>query len=136
MRVGLTLSLGILAIGCSQERHSPMPREADIQRLEARLANHPCVGELDGWERNYRYKRTASAFWTDNTDFSVIEFHFRQAGTITLAPVRRIIGPDNSADWPDSRAIRSVSGVFNTKSGTARLAKCRRESGRDGTHRG
>lgn len=125
MRVGLPLLVFVFLLACTRETHSPIPSESDIERLETRLAKHPCVGNLDAWERNYRYKRNASVFWADNTDFAMIEFHFRRAGTITLRPGRRIMGPHDSLDWPDSSAIRSVSGVFNTKSGTTGVKKCR-----------
>ena len=124
MRAGSPLLVYPMLLACGPETHSPIPSESDIQRLETKLARHPCIGKVDAWERNYRYKRNASVFWSDHQDFSVIEFHFRKAGTMTVAPARRILGPSDSLDWPDSAPIQSLSGVFNAKSGTTRVNKC------------
>src|SRR5690606_9222229 len=87
MRIlGALLGLCLLASCSGDEGHSPLPAQSDIARMEAKLARHPCVGDLDRWERSYRYKRNRGMFSSDSTDFSVIEFHFRKAGTITLVP--------------------------------------------------
>lgn len=124
MRRGVISLSGLFALGCSGESYPPLPAEADIRRLEAKLGQHRCIEGLGNWERNYRFRRVPSMFWAEHTDFGIIQFHFRRAGTVTLRPGRRTIGPAESWDWPDSPSIRSVSGSYNAKSGTVRMQKC------------
>lgn len=127
MRIRGTLLALCLLAGCDdQQGHSPLPGEADLVKLEQKLGRHPCVGNLDLWERSYRFKRTPGMFSSDNTDFGVIEFHFRKAGTITLVPGSKTVSPDDSESWPDSPSVEALSGRYNVKSGTLSVARCRR----------
>lgn len=69
------LALVLLLSGCDTGvPDTATPPEADIQRAEARLAQHPCVGNLDLWERNYRFSRKPSLLWPHSfyPDFDVI----------------------------------------------------------------
>lgn len=102
-----------------------MPGDTDLAKLEQKLARHPCIGELDLWERSYRFKRTSGMFSSDSTDFSVIEFHFRRTGTITLVPGSKAVSPDDSENWPDSPSIETLSGRYNVKSGRLSVERCR-----------
>jgi hypothetical protein len=59
----IVVSLAVLALspvlylfGCSEGPIPLAPSTAKINRLERRLARHPCVGSLDRWERNYTHK--------------------------------------------------------------------------------
>ena len=135
MRAPILLISGLLLVSCgNDEGHSPLPVEADIEKLEAKLAGHQCVGDLDIWERSYRFHRNPRMLSSDNTDFGVIEFHYRKAGTIVLVPGRNLVNPDDSTSWPDSPAVQALSGRYNIKSGTLSLDSCR-PLGRSGRRR-
>lgn len=125
MKARITLIGVLMLASCGEETtHSPVPAQSDLSKLEAKLARHPCVGELGTWERSYRFLRTPRMLDPDHIDFGVIEFHFRRAGTITLVPGHRVFTPDDSENWPDSPAVQALSGRYGIKSGTLNVAKC------------
>ncbi|WP_345169385.1 hypothetical protein [Sphingomonas daechungensis] len=115
-------------LGCAAEGEYPKPSEAEIDRVEARLADHPCVGSLDSWERNYRYGERRRTFWPqiDHADLDVITFHLRRAGTVEIIPGRAIFST-GSGDWPDSRAIRAIDGSLVLSSGRLSVSRCQAE---------
>ena len=126
MRIrGALLGLCLLTACGGDEGHSPLPDPADLARMEKKLERHPCVGDLGLWERTYRFKRNPGMFWSDRTDFAVIEFHFRRAGTISLVAGSKTVLPDDSENWPDSPAVEAFSGGYNVKSGTLSVDRCR-----------
>ena len=53
---GLALAALLYVAACSEGPIPLQPRAATIERLERRLAQHPCVGSLGRWERNYTHK--------------------------------------------------------------------------------
>ena len=103
-----------------------LPAPADIQRVEQRMSRHPCVGNLDQWERNYRFSRKTGLFspYSLNPDLDVIEFHFRRSGTVTIVPERKVMVPGPGGDWPDSNPIRSLDGKFTLSDGSLAMARC------------
>jgi len=126
MKAPLTLIGAFVLASCSEEAtRSPLPNEADLSSLEAKLARHPCVGDLQIWERSYRFLRTPRMLEPDHIDFSVIEFHFRRAGMITVVPGHNVFNPDDSENWPDSPAVQALSGRYSIKSGALNMARCR-----------
>lgn len=104
-----------------------VPSADDIARLEARLAEHPCVGDLKDWERSYRFSRKSGLLspYSLNPDLDVIEFHFRRAGTVSIEPGRKVMAPDRSGDWPDSAAVQSLEGRFTITGGALSLSRCK-----------
>lgn len=117
----------LLLAGCNMEANDvSVPDEADIARLEAKLARHPCIGDLNAWERNYRYSRTTGLFtpYSLHPDLDVIEFHYRRAGTITIEAGRNVMLPGQDGDWPDSATVKSVEGTFKIEGGGLGVERC------------
>ena len=128
MRVRPVAVALLLLAGCSANvDDTAVPSDVDIARLEARLAEHPCVGDLKEWERSYRFSRKTGLFtpYSLNPDLDVIEFHFRRAGTISIEPALKVMAPGQSGDWPDSAAIQSLEGRFTIAGGSLRLPRCK-----------
>ncbi|HEX2802495.1 MAG TPA: hypothetical protein VHN55_00715 [Sphingomicrobium sp.] len=115
-----------LLAGCTVVDDSAVPESPDIQRLEKQLAQHPCVGGLDGWQRNYRFSRKTGLFspYSLSPDLDVIEFHLRRARTVTIAPGLNVLPPEAGGNWPDSQAIQTVDGRYRLTDGSLKLAPC------------
>ena len=127
MRAVATFAFCALLCGCSSaDEELSVPRPADLERLEAAAARHACIGQLDGWERNYRFAMSKRVFWpdSDHANQDVIEFHFRRVGAIAITPARNLIPVGRNGDWPDSSPIRSVDGSFTISSGRLNVARC------------
>ena len=101
----------LLAACHSEADDKAVPNAAVVERLEAKLAQHPCVASLEDWERNYRFSRKAGFVFPGslNPDLDVIELHLRRAGTVTIRPGRNVMTPGPGGDWPDSRRPYSAS---------------------------
>lgn len=127
MKALASASALLLLAGCDvQLDDTSVPSAEDIRRLETMLSKHPCVGDVGGWERNYRFSRKTGLLsdYTLNPDFDVIEFHLRRAGTISIEPRMSIMAPTPGGDWPDSSPIRSVDGKFTLGSGALTMSRC------------
>ena len=128
MKAVVAILCSAILLGCSgPEGELSMPRAADVERLEAAVARHPCIGSLDGWERNYRFAMSKRVFWPDSNHANqdVIEFHLRRAGTVAIAPARNLVPLTENGDWPDSSPIRTVDGSFVISSGRLTVARCK-----------
>ena len=128
MRSTLTSLLCLAAVACTPDNDAmSMPRPSDIEKLEAVVARHPCIGSLDQWERTYRFGMSKRLFWpaSNHPNFDVIDFHFRHTGTIVIAAERKLI-PAGQQDWPDSASIRSIEGSFAIPSGRLTVGRCQR----------
>jgi hypothetical protein len=123
------VALGALCVaGCSYAVHDPStPADQDIRQVEQALAAHPCVGNLDQWERNYRFSRKTGLFspYSLNPDFNIIELHLRRAGTTRIEPGQRVMQWRENEDWPDSSTIRTLDGKFRIEDGMLQMAPCR-----------
>ena len=127
MKVVPCIALGLALASCSQGGADPSaPRIHDVDRLETKIATHPCVREVEGWERNYRFGMSRRFFWpqSDHPDFDVIEFHYRRVGTLEIKAARNYFTTDASGDWPDSSPIRTVDGSFAITSGQLSIRRC------------
>lgn len=122
--------LGILAAalsltGCGQPVEDAVPVDSIIELVEARLATHPCIGDLNAWERNYRFaKSTGYSAYTSHADLDVVEFHLRRAGSTTIAPGRNILRRDDVDDWPDGKGITSIDGRFRMSDKRLTMPPC------------
>jgi hypothetical protein len=118
----------VLLSGCNaQIDDRTTPPQKDVERIEAKLSQHACIGNLDQWERNYRYSRKIGLFspYSFQTDFDVVELHLRKAETVTIRPGRHVMPPHAQDDWPDSSPIHSVDGRFSLGSGALSLSGCK-----------
>jgi hypothetical protein len=132
MRTGLIAICALAAAGCFQQVDDPsIPATEDIAELERALARHPCVGDLDGWERNYRFSKRSGLLtpYSLNPDFNVIEFHLRRAGTVTIEPGRTVMRWTEGQDWPDTGTTQSVDGRFTVDGSTLEISRCRPVAG-------
>lgn len=119
----------VSAAGCNASVNDmDIPSEADIEQVEHRLARHPCVRDLDQWERSYRYSRKVGLLtpYSLNPDLNVVEFHLRRAGTVTIIPGRRIIAHTESGDWPDTQSIQSLHGRYDLNGSMLAISRCER----------
>lgn len=126
MRAVLLGTAALAAAGCDWQADDPsIPSDSDIARVEAALARHPCVGDLNLWERNYRFSRKSGLLsaYSLNPDLDVIEFHLRRAGSITIMPGRNIVRW-TAPDWPDSNTILSLDGQYKLLGGDLSLEEC------------
>ena len=114
--------------GCTADAEKPLvPQEKDVARLEALLARHPCVGTLGEWERNYRLGYQAKTFWPGafEPEFDTIQFRFRHTGPVSIQPARNVVPLGADHAWPDSPAVRKLTGKFNVRSGRLNIDRCR-----------
>lgn len=128
MKAPGAILLCAVLIGCSgPEDELSTPRAADVDRLEVKAAKHPCIGALDGWERSYRFGLSERVFWphSNHANQDVIDFHYRRAGEVTIAPARNLIALGANGDWPDSSPIRTVDGSYVISSGRLNVARCK-----------
>jgi hypothetical protein len=113
------------------------PTEAEMDRIEAQLAQVPCVGRLADWERIYLYHPDYFAEEVDAAikegraprrsgyDRTKIEIHMRQANFEEFGEGRKsyVDYPPGLADT-DDRAYRIAYGSYDVKSGKLDLAAC------------
>ena len=124
----------LLVSAChGQVEDNATPSPTHVERLERKLAKHPCVGDLTQWERNYRFSRKSGLLSPHALypDLDVIELHLRRVGTVRITPQRNVMTPGPGGDWPDSSPIRSIDGKFTLSSGALKLARCEPVSGGD-----
>jgi hypothetical protein len=128
VRSSILIFAGAALAGCApQTDDSSIPPESEIARLEAALSNHPCVGDLNSWERNYRISRKAGWIFSRsiNPDLDVIEFHLRKSGTITISSGRKVVRWSENGDWPDSRTVEALDGRYHINGARLSLSGCK-----------
>ena len=112
--------------GCYRENPEAAPSETQVAMVERRLAGHPCVGDLNDWERYYRFApATGISAYTTRSDLDVIEFHLRRAGTFTIQPGVNVLRRADSDDWPDGRNVYSLDGRFKIVGDGLSISRCR-----------
>lgn len=125
-RTATAIALMVLA-GCSTDADKPLvPLDADVARLEILLEKHRCVGTLNEWERNYRLGYQEKTFWPGAFEpkFDIIEFRFRHTGPVSIVAARNIVRVGADHDWPDSPAVRTLTGRYNARSGRLTVDRC------------
>jgi hypothetical protein len=123
------LAVGLLLCGACNTAidENAVPAASDVDRLERILAGHECIGQLDEWERNYRFSRKTGILSGHSLypDLDIIELHLRKAGTVTVRPGRNVLAPRPNGDWPDSSPMQSLDGRFTLSSGSLSMPPCR-----------
>ena len=130
MPARLVLLASLILIGCNPSiDDNAVPPSADVNRLEAKLSQNACIGDLDQWERNYRFSRKSGLLTPHSLypDLDVIEFHLRRVGAVEIRPGRNLVRP-RATDWPDSSPIEAVDGRFTVSSGALALSGCKRRT--------
>ena len=95
------------------------PSASLIDAVEARIARHPCVGNLSRWERLY-------SFGLDDrreVDETTVLFQYAQAGVYGAKASKSVTAPEA---WltPDDREIDFVFGSFDRASGKLNVEYC------------
>ena len=125
MKLASIVAGALLLTACSDTIPRDVPSDRLIDLVERDLASHPCVGDLSGWERTYRFaKPTGFSAFTRHADLDVIEFHLRRAGTATVASGRTILRRGDGDDWPDGKYIRSIDGRYKIGGHALQLSQC------------
>src|SRR6218665_3438015 len=106
---------------CRQWLAAARPSASVVERLESRLAGHPCVGDLRRWQRVYSF-----ASVRDNLtlgDQSRLAFIFRQAGVQGFVTGRRITAPEIWVQI-DDRRYNFVRGYYDLNRGSLTVDYC------------
>ena len=119
----LAFSVGL--IGCSASDIGTAPADETIELIERRLESHPCIGNLDQWERNYRFARPGGlTAYTTNVDNGIVEFHLRRSGIVEIRPGRNALRRGDLDDWPDGPYVQSVDGYFDLGAHALSMPRC------------
>jgi hypothetical protein len=131
----LPLAAFLVSIAACHEAEKPnaSPSEDETQRIEAKLAQQECVGDLSQWERRYQY-------WTDvkhrsptqgRTYYHLISFKLRRGTEDYAIPAGRFILPaEPSLSYEiDDRPGYSAGGWFDTTSGKVTMRYCEYSEG-------
>lgn len=127
MRIAHWIAAALLLSACSDGNDTALLSGAYVDLIEQRLAKHPCIGDLEKWERNYRFaKPTGLSAYTAHADIDIVEFHLRRSGTTTIVPGRNVMRRGESDDWPDGKNIRSIDGRYKIGENRLSLSRCGR----------
>ena len=100
----------------------PMPKVADVDRLEAQLAGRPCIGSLDQWSRRYTFGHGGDQRSPDgDVDRNRIVFKLDQAGIYHYRAGRTILV---LIDGLDERPRRQAYGEYDVPSGRLTVLGC------------
>ncbi|MEY3624461.1 MAG: hypothetical protein RLZZ407_2020 [Pseudomonadota bacterium] len=132
----MSLLLLFVTSGCANDEPewaNITPSVEQIQRLEGKLRNEDCIGDLSEWERRYQ-------FWTDvsrrsatygKTYNNLIVFNLRKGSeNYPIEPVQSVLSSYPSLSFEiDDRPGHTARGKFNTASGELTLEHCHFERG-------
>ena len=130
-----SLLLLVVTWGCADDEPAwtkIKPRAEQIQRLEEKLKNEVCIGDISFWERRY-------AFWTEmnrrsptygRINSNLVRFKLRR-GTADY-PIKPVLSVEFS--YPgiidlDHRRGKFADGVFNIASDKLTMVSCYDERG-------
>jgi hypothetical protein len=102
------------------------PTTAQIDAIEVVTARDPCIGNLDGWQRNYLFKFKEWRGVTAVVDTKRVYFNYRQAG-----PGARAGRTVNQISSLDHRQFRTASGWYDIASGQVAIRSCGWNCGED-----
>jgi hypothetical protein len=121
----MAVSLGLT--GCSTGDNDAAPPDRIIELIENKLERDPCIGDLDRWERNYRFAgSTGLSAYTAMVDHGIVEFHLRRAGSFAIRPGRQVLRRGEKDDWPDGPYVQSVDGYFDLGTHALSMPRCSR----------
>lgn len=90
-------SLAAVVLYASAQRGAlgaALPSKGQVNTIEIALRDQPCVGNLDGWERRYRFTRKRTPNFRDGrVDEGTVEFRLRRAGSYNIRTGRMILPP-------------------------------------------
>ncbi|MEQ8311263.1 MAG: hypothetical protein RIA72_11270 [Sphingopyxis sp.] len=85
------------------------PSDAEIAKLERKLATNHCVGNLDNWQRAYVRKESLESE-ADQFDSRMIEFTLQRAdGKVTVAGRKHL---NHYVDWAIAGGCREPDCLF------------------------
>ena len=104
-------------------RTAGIPSEADVDRLERRFADHPCIRDAGRWDRTYFFGATDAR---DAVDKDRIDFRLREAGKFGLTAERRIVPVLSPEAMPeiDDRDYLIAFGTYRIASQTLTIDSC------------
>jgi hypothetical protein len=106
---------------CFQFMAQKRPTAALVDRVEARLASHPCIDSLARWQRLYSFASVRGD--PRSVDEDRIAFQFREAGFEEFRSERRVTAPEVWVQV-DDRPYNFVSGYFDLRSGELTVDFC------------
>jgi hypothetical protein len=100
-----------------------IPSEADVDRLERRFADHPCLRDAARWDRTYFYGSNEAR---DAVDKGRIDFRLRETGKFGLTAERRIVPRLSPQAMPeiDDRDYLVAFGSYRITSQTLTIDSC------------
>lgn len=132
MKDSIWIAGALLQAACSAAGDDAVPGEDLVNFIEEKLAQHPCVGELAEWERNYRFaKHTGLSAYRSPANRDVIEFHLRRAGTFIIRPGRNVMPRGQVDDWPDGKSVSFIDGRYHIGANQMYLSRCSPRKERD-----
>jgi len=125
MKAVFWIAGAVLLAACSEGNENSLPNDFYVNLIERKLAQHPCIGDLSKWERNYRLaKPVGISAYTAHANLDVIEFHLRRAGTTTILPGRNVLRRGEMDDWPDGKYIQFIDGRYRIGGNLMYLSRC------------
>jgi hypothetical protein len=120
--VGCPLAMALT--GCSRkEAAGPLPNDALVARLEARLAQNQCIGSLERWQRTYDFPLREG-----RPDTSRIIIALYEAGKYGRAAGRLVLPPGGSHEI-DERPMLYASATYEVAGDRLVLHSCGYYSG-------
>jgi hypothetical protein len=100
-----------------------IPSEADVDRLERRFADHPCLSDAGQWDRTYFFGSNEAR---DAVDKDRIDFRLREAGKFGLTADRHIVPVLSPEAMPviDDRDYLIAFGSYRITSRTLTIDSC------------
>ena len=129
MRTLVPVALLFQMTACrAPEEPNPSPSEDQVQRLESKLANEKCIGDLSRWEKRYQlWMDVKQGSPTHGTIFpKIVAFTFRKGtADYVIQPARQLLPATPSLSYEiDDRPGYSAGGQFDTASGKLTLKYC------------
>jgi len=106
---------------CERYMAHRRPDHALTDRVEARLASHSCVGDLNRWQRLFSFSTRQDA--PREIDESKVAFSFRQAGVEGFRSERRITAPEVWVQI-DDRNYDFIVGYFDLATSELTIDHC------------